>query len=52
MEAAAGRLPSMKGQQPFETVVAPHRATCDRRMGGYLGGVDATCRPLLLEAAA
>ena len=51
MEAAAGRPPSMKGQQPFETAVA-NRATCDRRMGGYLGGADATCLPLLLEAAA
>jgi len=52
MAAAAGRLPSMNGQQPFETIVATHRATCDRGMGGHLGGVDATCLPFLLEAAA
>jgi hypothetical protein len=30
----------MKGQQPFETVVATYRAACDGGVGGYLGGVD------------
>ena len=41
----------MNGQQPFETIVATHRATCDRRMGGYLCGVDAKRAPLTLERA-
>jgi hypothetical protein len=51
MAAAAGRLPSMNGQQPFETIVATHRATCDWGMGGCLGGVDAKRAPLTLERA-
>jgi len=51
MAAAAGSTSSMKEQQPFETLVAAHRATCDRGVGGYLGGVDTTCLPLPLEVA-
>ena len=50
MAAAAGRPSSMKEQQPFETVVAAHRATCDRGVGGYLGRLRVS-RPFVMASS-